>query len=176
MSTMRSCGGIVCATAFSSVVFPVPVPPEIRMLWRAATATRRTSASAARDGADLDQIVQRESVRELPDGQRRSIDRTRREHRGHARAVLEARVEHRLALGDLVAARARDVLDRDREIPDVQRAIRDLLETSASLDEHPSAAAVHHHFRDGRIDQEVLDRPQERQDAIQAAHIAPRSR
>jgi hypothetical protein len=59
------------------------------------------------------EIVQRVTVREFPDGERRSIDSARREHRGHARTVFEPRVEHRLALGDLVAACTRDVLDRD---------------------------------------------------------------
>ena len=146
------------------------------MLWRAATAARRTSASAACQRSDGDQVVQRESVRELPDGQRRSVDGTRREHRGHARAVLESGVEHRLTLGDLVAACARDVLDRDGQIPDFQRPVRNVFDASPPLDEHAPPAAVHHDLRDGRIDQEILDRLQERQNAIQAAHIAPRSR
>ena len=57
-----------------------------------------------------------------------------------------------------------------------KRPVRNVFDASPPLDEHPAPAAVHHDFRDGRIDQEILDRLQERQDAIQAAHIAPRSR
>jgi len=37
--TMRSASGIVAASAFRSVVFSVPVPPEIRMLRRSRTAS-----------------------------------------------------------------------------------------------------------------------------------------
>ena len=39
ISTIRSSSAIVAASAFSSVVLPVPVPPEIRMLRCARTAS-----------------------------------------------------------------------------------------------------------------------------------------
>ena len=45
---------------------------------------------------------------------------------------------------------------------------------AGSLDEDPPAAVVDHHLGDGRIAQQILDRPQEREDAIEAAHSAPR--
>jgi len=38
--------GIVAARAFKSVVFPVPVPPEISTFCRLATALRRSAAAA----------------------------------------------------------------------------------------------------------------------------------
>ena len=46
---------------------------------------------------------------------------------------------------------------------------------AVALDEHAAAAVVDHHLGDGRIPQQILDRAQERQDAIQAAHSAPRA-
>ena len=57
-----------------------------------------------------------------------------------------------------------------------KRPVRHVFDASPPLDEHSSPAAVHHDLGDRRIEQEILDRPQERQDAIQAAHSAPRSR
>ncbi len=53
--------------------------------------------------------------------------------------------------------------------------IRHALERAVALDEHAPAAVVHHHLGDGRIAEQILDRSQERQDAIQAAHSAPRA-
>ena len=78
----------------------------------------------AGQGADADQVVERVAVGELPDGQRGPVDGTRREHCGDSRPVLEPRVENRLALRDLIAAGARNVLDRHRQIPDLERAVR----------------------------------------------------
>ena len=127
--------------------------------------------------SDGDQVVQRVAVRELPDRQRRPVDGTRREHRGHARAVLEARVEHRLTLGDLVAAGARDVLDRDRQIPDFRASgpARASMHPRRSTNTRRPPAFTITSVTAGST-QQILDRLQERQDAIQAAHSAPRSR
>jgi hypothetical protein len=47
MVTMRSPGSIICDMAFSSVVLPEPVPPEIRMLRRERAAIFSTVAIAA---------------------------------------------------------------------------------------------------------------------------------
>ena len=44
---------------------------------------------------------------------------------------------------------------------------------TVTLDEHPSAARVDHDLRDARIPEQILDRFQKRQDAIQAAHKRP---
>ena len=46
MVTMRSPSGILKLRAFSSVVLPAPVPPEIRKLTRASTAAARKSVIA----------------------------------------------------------------------------------------------------------------------------------
>ena len=173
---MRSSAGIVAASALSSVVLPVPVPPEIRTFFRFRTASVELLCQFVCEGSDCDEFLQGVTVRELPHGQRRPVDRARRKHRGHSRAILEPRVERRLHLRDLVAAGPGDVLDGDRQVPDLERPLRNHFERPAALHEHTPAAAVHHHLGDGRIAQQILDRAQERQDAIQAAHSAPFAR
>ena len=89
--------GIVAASAFNSVVLPVPVPPEMRMLFLPSTA-RRSCPARSRERSNGDEVVQRIPMRELPHGQRRPINRARREHRGHTRAILQPCVEHRLVI------------------------------------------------------------------------------
>ena len=44
---------------------------------------------------------------------------------------------------------------------------------TGALDKHASATAVHHHLCHARIQQQMLDRTHERQDALEAAHSAP---
>ena len=129
----------------------------------------------ARERSDVDELVQGVAVRELPNGQRRAVDRARREHRGHARAILKPCVEHRL-VSEISSpqARAMFLIATVRFRTSSVRA--GLLEPAMPLDEHAAAAAVHHDLCHARIDQEILDRPQERQNAVQAAHSAPRSR
>ena len=41
-----------------------------------------------------------------------------------------------------------------------------------TFDEHPLSAVVDHDLSYGRLDEQILDRLEERQDAIQAAHDA----
>jgi hypothetical protein len=72
---------------------------------------------ARRERADLDQLAQCEPSREFANGQDRSRDSARREHRGDTRTVLEPGVEQRLHVGDLIAARTGDILDGNRQIP-----------------------------------------------------------
>ena len=78
-------------------------------------------------------------------------------------------------LGDLVAAGTRDVLDRDGQIPRFERPVGHEFEPAGSLDKDAPAAVVDHHLGDGGIAQQILDWPEERQDAIEAAHNAPRA-
>ena len=139
----------------------------------ARTAPTSRSAISGVSAPNLHQLVERVTAGELPNRQRGTGDRTRREHRGHARAVLEPRVEQRLHVGDLVPAGARDVLDGDGQIPRLERSIGDRLNRAVALDEDTAAAVVDHHLGDGRIDEQILDRFQERQNAIEAAHSAP---
>ena len=50
--------GIWAASAFSSVVLPVPVPPEIRMFCCVATALRELRCQGLRERAPVDEIVE----------------------------------------------------------------------------------------------------------------------
>ena len=174
MTTTRSLAGMCAASALSSVVFPVPVPPEMRMLRSRVDGVTKGVGHTGRESTTLDQLGQREPLREFPDGQDRSRHRTWREHRGHPRAVLEAGVQQWLHLRDFVAAGARDVLDGDGQIPRFQDAVRDALEPAVALHEDALSALIHHHLGDPGIDKEILDRSKEWQDAIKAAHTAPR--
>jgi hypothetical protein len=97
------------------------------------------------------------------------------EHCGHARAVFEPGVQQRLNLGNLVSARAGDVLDRDGQVPGFECPVGHRLNRSPAFDEHALAAVVDHHLRDARVDEQILDGFQERQDPVEAAHRAPLS-
>ena len=125
------------------------------------------------EGSALDQFLKAVAVRELRNGERRTIHRAWREHRGHARAVLEPGVERGLRLGDLVAAGTGDILDGDGQIPHLERTFGHQLHGSLPLHEHLAPAAVDHDLCHRRVLQEILDGPQERQDAVEAAHKAP---
>ena len=112
--------------------------------------------------------------REFADGQDWSRNGTWREHCRHAGAVLKPGVEQWLHVGDFVAASSGDVLDGYRQIPRFQHAIRYALEPAVALHENALSALVHHHLGDLRIDEEILNRSKEREDAVEAAHRPPR--
>ena len=59
-----------------------------------------------------------------------------------------------------------------RMLAEFRKASNDFKRTIA-LDEHASSALVDHHLRDSRIPEQILDRFQERQDPVEAAHSAP---
>ena len=114
--TMRSSSGMNDDSTFSVVVFPAPVPPETRMFTRP-----RTQASRNRDlGAhrpELDQVVRLERVgRELPDRERRAVDRERRDDGVHTGAVGQASVHVRTGLVDATTDLADDLVDRAAEL------------------------------------------------------------
>jgi hypothetical protein len=72
-------------------------------------------------------------------------------------------------------ARACDVFDRDRQIPPLEDAPGHELQQAIAFDEHARAAGVDHDLGDIRIAQQILNRSEERQDAVQTAHNAPRA-
>ena len=121
-TTMRSSSGMRAASALGSVVFPVPVPPEIRTFWWLAIAWSRYAATR-RQRAEIDEVVEAVAARELPDGQDRPRYGARREHGGDPRSVLESGVEQWLHLGNLVTTGPRDVLDGDGQVPHLERAV-----------------------------------------------------
>ena len=125
--------------------------------------------------ANLHQLAECVMPGELSNRQRWTGDRTRREHRGHSRAVLETRIEQGLHVGDLVPTGARDVLDGDGQIPRLQRSIGNRLNRAVPFHEDMAATIVDHHFGHTWVHEQVLDGLQERQNAIEAAHIAPLS-
>ena len=60
MVTIRSSFGIAVESAFSSVVLPEPVPPEISMLSWARMQRWRNSTVSWRQRAELDHVVERQ--------------------------------------------------------------------------------------------------------------------
>ena len=80
--TMRSSPGMKADSAFSVVVLPVPVPPEMRTLSFPRTQAARNCAAFGVSEPNVDQVVHRVRVaRELPDRQRRALERERRDDR-----------------------------------------------------------------------------------------------
>ena len=145
------------------------------MFCSVAMALRQFTRGCGSQRADRDQVVEAVAACELPDGQDRTRNRARREHRRHTRAVLESRIEERLRVRDLVAARPCDVLDRDRQVSRLEGSIRHSLDGAVPLDEDVPAAVVDHDLGDRRIAEQILDRFQERQNPVKAAHNCPRA-
>ena len=70
-----------------------------------------------RERAELDQVVHRVRVaRELPDRQRRALERERRDDRVDAAAVGQARVDHRRGLVDAPADLRDDLVDDAQQV------------------------------------------------------------
>ena len=99
-----------------------------------------------RHGSDPYQVVKAVSLRELANREHRAGHGAWRKHRRDPRPILESRVEKRLHLGDLVTARAGDVLDGHGEIPRLECSAKHRLERAGSLHEHATPAVVHHHL------------------------------
>ena len=82
MTTIRSSSGMNAASAFKSVVLPVPVPPEMRMFCRLRTAWPSSPRTSGVRLPDPYQLVGRiELALKFPDGQNGSADRDRAERR-----------------------------------------------------------------------------------------------
>ena len=63
--------GMNAERTLSSVVLPEPVPPETTMLSRASTQASRKSTISGGDGAEADQVVDRQRLLgEFADGER----------------------------------------------------------------------------------------------------------
>ena len=178
MTTMRSSSGMCAASALSSVVLPVPVPPEIRMFCCVATASVELRRQCRRQRADVDELVEAVAVRELPNGQRPGPPTA---HGGNIAATREPSSRRASSSGCISEisspqARAMFLIATVRfRVSSVRSGTR--FERAVALDEHAPAAVVHHHLGDGRDRRSRSSIGlQERQDAIQAAHSAPRAR
>ena len=134
MVTMRSSSPMSDDSTLSSVVLPVPVPPLMMMLRRPPTHAEELR-SLGRQGAEADEVVDREpGLGELADRERRAVDRERRDDRVDAGAVGEAGVDHRRRLVDAPADRRDDALDDQPEPGLGAEAGVGLVETAAALD------------------------------------------
>ena len=104
-------------SAFSSVVFPAPVPPEIRML---QSRKQRTPASIVRhvirERAVRDQPFNGELGAESSNRQYRPVDRERRDDRVDARSVGKTGIDHRRRLVHAAADAADDAIDHRENV------------------------------------------------------------
>ena len=125
---------------FSSVVLPVPVPPEMRMLRRPSTAARRNSADGARHRALGDQVVDDHfPLGELADRERRAADGQRSDDRVDAAAVGEPGIDQRLRAIDAAADVGDDALDDRLDHRVGNEAAAGVLQIAVALDINVSA-------------------------------------
>ena len=120
--TMRSSSGMKLDSTFSSVVFPVPVPPLTTTVQATAHAAVHEVRDLRRERPEADEVVDLERLLgELPDGHERPADGERMHDHVHAGAVGEAGVDHRVRLVDPAADLADDLVD---DAADVRRRRR----------------------------------------------------
>ena len=156
--TTRSAGSTNAASAPSVVVFPEPVPPQISSVQRARTARPRKSSSG---GASVPAATSSRGVN--PRGRKRRmvehrpVERQRREHDVHARAVGQAGVAERLGLVRAPAERREDALDHVAQVALGGEADAGLREPAAPFHPHGRGAA-HEDLVHGGIAQQRLER------------------
>ena len=135
--TMRSSFGMNALIAFSVVVLPVPVPPEMRMFSFPLTqAARNCAERAVSVPNEIRSLMRVRVARELADRQRRPVQRERRDDRVDAAAVGQARVDHRRRLVDAAADLRDDLVDDPHDVRLVDEANVGALELAAALDVH----------------------------------------
>ena len=161
MVTMRSPVGMKFDRTLSSVVLPEPVPPEMTMFLRATTQTSRNSAIAGLSAPKLDQVARRRAcacanLRIVSAG---PVQRQRRDDGVDARAVLQARVDHRRRLVDAAAERRDDALDHAQHRAFAGERQRVPLQPAGALDVD-LVEAVDHDLGDAVVGQQLLERPE----------------
>ena len=121
------------------------------------------------------QVVDAElASRELADGEARARERQRRDDGVDARAVLEARVDHRRRLVDAAAERRDDALDGRAQRVLRGEARAGELEPPAALDVD-GGAVDDHDFGDGRIGEESSSGPRPSTSSASSLRRRPRS-
>ncbi len=140
----------------------------------AAIAVAQRREHVRRHRADPHQFLGGEEPRlELANRQRRAADAARREDGGHARAVRQARVEDRLSpRRRRRRARGRCSSRRRCRLRSSRRTSATSSQQAVALDEDPSRA-VDHDLADVRVLDQVRDRPEKRQDDVEAHYRAP---
>ena len=156
--TIRSASGIADESAFSSVVLPVPVPPEMRMLSSRGDAGARNVDGLGADRAEIDHVVEREALlRELADRDERAGQRQRRDDHVDAAAVREARVDHRRRLVDATTDLRHHLVDDAAQVRVVVEAHGRLEQPALALDPDVPGA-VDHDLRDRVVGEQALER------------------
>ena len=156
--TIRSAGSMNPASAFRSVVLPVPVPPETTTFRRPRTHRSSSSAWAAVRLPDGDQVGHLERrAGELADREQRPVQRQRRQHGVHAAAVGQAGVDHRARLVDPPADRADDAVDHLPQMLLVAKRDRLAHEPAAALGVH-LRRAVRDHLGHAPVAQQRVER------------------
>ena len=156
---MRSPAGTAADIAFSSVVLPAPVPPEITTLRRAATQARSSPLGRLVERAHLHQLREREQAREAPDRHRRPAQRERRDDHVDALAGRQARVDHRAGLVDAAVDLRDDAVDRLVQLRLVGEGDVRALEPALALEED-LVGAVDHDLGDRRVGEQRLEHPE----------------
>src|SRR5262249_1500277 len=93
----------------------------------------------------------------------------RRNDRGNPASVGQARIEDGLRFRDVVAEPSRDVFDSDKQRAVAKRHACDLLNEARLFNKH-LVWPIDHDFADGFVEDEVLDRFEERKDGFKAVH------
>ena len=132
---MRSRSEMKLDSTFSSVVLPAPVPPLISMFSFDAHAVLEELEHRPGHRAQRDQVLGLQALgRKAADREQRTVDRERRNDRVDARAVRQARVDHRRAVVDAAADAADDAVDDAQQVLVVLERRRMLLELAVALD------------------------------------------
>ena len=131
----RSSSGMNDERALSSVVLPLPVPPEMIMLIRAWMHAERNSIISGVSAL----LATRSSISKRPgaeaaDRQQRAVKGQRRNDRVDAAAVGQPGVDHRAGLVDPPADPAGDPLDDLEQVPLVVERHVDTLQPAVPLD------------------------------------------
>ena len=156
-------------STFSSVVLPAPVPPLIRQFSRALTQCDRKSSIGRVSARSVHEIVGLEALGRKPaDREQRAVHRQRRDDGVDARAVRQARVDHRRAVVDAAADAADDAVDDAHQVLVVLKRRGHALEHAGALDEDVLV----------RVDQDVADRrvAQQRLERSEPEHVVDAAR
>ncbi len=157
---MRSRSEMKLDSTLSSVVLPAPVPPLISMFSRARTQCSRNSSIGRVSDRIGDQVLGLQPLgRKTADREQRAVDRQRRNDRVDARAVRQARVDHRRAVVDAAADAADDAVDDAHQVLVVLERRRQPLELAAALDVD-LLVGVDQDVADRRVAQQRLERPE----------------
>ena len=156
--TIRCVSGIAAESAFSSVVLPEPVPPEMRMLSSARTQRSRKSTASA---LNVPLRIRSSSCSRFFANFRIVIsapgERERRDDDVDAAAVREARVDHRRRLVDAPADLGDDLVDDPAQVRLVVEADVRLVEAALALD--PDVVrAVDHDLGHAVVGEQPLER------------------